>query len=342
MDKNVSVRAIAQTLKISWSTAKRLQNQDARRRKCAKRKLARVAKRQKLVKTLARKRRVRADGKLQPVHCSSASIRDALKRDAGINVSKRTVVRDLRELGGHCAVRMSVPSLDEAVFQKRMGLGRQWKDKSDDELKKIIFVDESKVSFNDHGQRTMWLFNGDKILPRERKRRDECVNSFQVFCAIGHNFRFITCLRPPPTQAFPRGRPKKGESRPPKQKKVVRLNGAGYLARCVKPIRRALRGKYLFHDGARPHVCSMVKTWLAENNMKVIQNAPYSPMMNAVENVFPLLHKEITLRDPMTLDALEAAVHEGFEAIPQSKINKLVSSFKRRCVEAVKSKGKFF
>lgn len=336
-----SVQHIANQLKVSWSTGKNLLV-GKRKERGKKRKLARTQARRKQVKQIARLKRRRADGKQQPQFCSAASVATELKK-RGVIVSKRTVVRDLHAVGGSCRVRPTVPSIDDTVFAKRLTLAKEWRNKPEDEINSLVFADESKVSLNDHGQRSMWVFPGDTVVPRERKRRDENVNSFQIFACIGHNFRFITSLRPAaPRQVYPRGRPKKGEVRPPKEKRVVRLNGEGYLNRCVMPMRRAMRGRILFHDGARPHIAGVVKNWCTANRLKVVQNAPYTPQMNPVENIFPLLHREITKRDPTTLDELESAVYEGFASIPTNTINKIAASFKNRCAQAIKTKGKFF
>lgn len=342
---DMSVRQISRKLKVSWSTAKRLVVGERAARK-AKRKQSKVAARQREVKKIAKLRRVTPAGLTVPMFCSASAIQAELAERKQIRVTKRTIVRDLNAMGAVPRVRRCVPSLDTAVFEKRVALAKQMVQKTDAELEKFSFGDECKVSFNDHSKRIMWVFPNhrlyDKVIPRERKRRDENVNSFQIYSCIGVGFRHIVCLRPPPSTPYPRGRPRKGEIRPPKPKKTVRLTGDSYIKKCLQPMRRKMRCRVLFHDGARPHTANIVKQFCATSRIRVVQNAPYSPMLNPVENLFPRLHEEISKFHPQTLDELESAVFQAFTGIPQNYIDKLSRSFRGKCEAAIATRGKFF
>lgn len=322
---NFSIRAIAQRLRVSWHTAKRLTLPDE----------PRVP---KAVRKSVEQRRRRLTQHVISKNLSCRQIRSALK----LQVSARTIARDLRAKGYVARVRPTTPCVDERVFEKRAAFGKQHA--SGGEGKVFYFVDEVTVSTNDHSSRKMWVKKGAQPTRRERRRKSES-NSLQVWCAIGPDYRRIVVLNAPSKRKkFPRGRPRKGEIRPEREVKSIRLNAEKYMDLCLKPFLKDVKQKknaFLYQDNARCHISQKVLKFIAGNKMKVVADVPpYSPQLNMIEQIFPRLHEEISKLRPSTVEELETAALKAWSAIPADLMNKTVAGFQSRCETAWRTQGR--
>lgn len=321
---------------MSWRTAKNLvrQIQAKRNRKKSQKKI----KRQKIIAKLAR--RITVKGRAStPEFPSASSIRDELRRSNSIQVSSRTVSRDLRESGFTSYVRPVTTSSEESVFAARVELADKFANCSDKVLKQFVFVDESRVSLNDHSSRKQWVRNKRDLCRRVRKRRTDD-NSISIFAAIGYNFRHLVLLRNKPRPQYGRGRPRKGENRPPKEP-PLRLNAEKYIELCLKPLVPKLKNRILVQDGARPHISSKTAAFLNKNKVRRIEKWPaHSPQLNCVENAWPPLNVRISRQLPQNLDELAAATERAWREIPTKTLNSICVSFRDRLKRAKATRGR--
>lgn len=342
-----SINTVAQKLKISWRKAKRLVDGTYKRPKKAAPSSTKK-KRLSIVERTA-KVKIRRGNREQPAFSSANSIAKEV-RARGIDVHERTIVRDLHELHFHNWVRPQTTELKPEVFAARVRLARSWKDCSDEVAKQFVFVDEAKISTNDHSYRRQWAKARKNLCRRQRKRRTE-ENSFMVFAAIGVDFRFITCLRNPRRPKYPRGRPRRNEVRMPKLP-PLRLNANSYVALCLKPLieklkaSRPLRKVILVQDGARPHISNVTLSWLKRQKVNVLADwAPNTPQFNPIENAWPHLNRGISdLGNPNAndddLDELENRALSAWNAIPTPVMNSLCLSFRDRLRKAIDTQGR--
>jgi transposase len=141
--------------------------------------------RQRKVKAIAQKIHVDPVTKLQfPEHPSAAAIAKELKHSGGPSLHRTTIARDLKKAGGRAAVRKYVPSRNIAV--KKAFADKYLKNKS--VCNRLLFTDEKEMNSNDHGSRTMWVFDGDQPIGREKKRPQN-VFRVNIWAGIGHNYR---------------------------------------------------------------------------------------------------------------------------------------------------------
>jgi hypothetical protein len=83
------------------------------------------------------------DGVTHPSFPSARAIAEEYGRRVGVQPpSVWTVRRDLRALGAVCRVRRFVPCSDPVVHKKRLLFAKEWADKSDSELARVVFSDE--------------------------------------------------------------------------------------------------------------------------------------------------------------------------------------------------------
>ena len=97
----------------------------------------------------------------------------------------------------------------------------------------------------------------------------------------------------------------------------------------------------LMHDNARPDVARIVTEYLQEVNIPQIEWPPLSPDLNPIEHVWDMLGRRIRGRvpAPMTLNELQGALSEEWEAIPQHDISHLIEGMRRRMQAVIRIRG---
>ena len=66
---------------------------------------------------------------------------------------------------------------------------------------------------------------------------------------------------------------------------------------------------------------------------------PYSPDLNMIELVWPLLNKRVAVRHPNTLDELTAAIKSAWVSITQGEIDAICSGFVQKVLEMHQNNG---
>ncbi|CAH2253483.1 Hypothetical predicted protein [Pelobates cultripes] len=97
----------------------------------------------------------------------------------------------------------------------------------------------------------------------------------------------------------------------------------------------------LQHDNARPHVARICTQFLEAENITVLAWPPYSLDMSPIEHVWDTLDRHIPqcVPGPANIQQLRKAIEEEWTNIPQTTINNLVNSMRRRCVALREANG---
>lgn len=318
LHKRKSVRGVASAMGVCWRTAKRLL---ARARVHMKERKANavITQRRVLVKFFATEMFLR-NGNFYPKNPSSARIARAIEAQTERRWSSWTVRRDLLHLGFSARVRRYVPSKDPRVIAKRVAFARVWARRL---CKNIVFSDEHMCSTNDTSCRTQWVKDVGDLCLREKRRMQNAVR-IHVWGVIGVGFKFLVVL------------PAVENERP------FRLRSQTYCELCLEPALPYLRGKVLMQDGARPHTARTTQAFLCDNNVDVLEGwPPYSPDLNPIENMWALLNCRVSECHPQSAEELLLAVRGAWNAIPQSHVNKLCLSFRKRVVRCLGKDGGF-
>lgn len=155
--------------------------------------------RRELVAALAEKVLESPGGRRTPLHPSPNAVGAALEEGHKIKVSRKTVENDLKRLGFRCRIRPLKPHYARDVKnleqRKQFVNDRRWmnkkkvaKAKANSIFKRILFSDEHTVSVNDHGNRTMWVRDGKKLLPRERKNPQNAMQ-MKIWAFVGYGVK---------------------------------------------------------------------------------------------------------------------------------------------------------
>lgn len=335
-----SVNRIAEHLKRSWQTVKSCLQPTTKKNQRPTKKQRRIQERRAfLLKQIRRVSTV--NGKIRPLFPTARSLVPEVEKHF-VRRSSRTICRDLRHVQCRSIVRPRSCSESQEVFGKRKKLAATWL-KFPKRLPRLVFVDEVICSTNDHSSRTMWVGPGDTIVRRERKRKSLNNNALHVWGMIGVGMKGIFILNAPSRQIkFPRGRPKKGEVRPEKQKKES-FTSETYVTKCLAPNSKRLKrsGSWVYQDGAKCHTAGDTIEWLKKARIPYVKDVPpYSPMFNKIEHVWPLLHEAVDKLAPRNVQELETAILKAFDELPQSKIDHLVLSFASACKKCIETNGR--
>lgn len=97
----------------------------------------------------------------------------------------------------------------------------------------------------------------------------------------------------------------------------------------------------LMHDNARPHTANIVKRYLEEVELEVMDWPACSPDLNPIEQVWDRLGRQTRQRDPApsTKETLKTALLEEWDRIPQEFIDNLIRSMPRRLGAVIKARG---
>ena len=232
-----------------------------------------------------------------------------------IGVSPSTVRRDLHAEGFVSRARPKRPCMDESDFQKRLVFAqRMLHSHTSAQLRSIAFSDEKLFDTNDHGHSREWVARGQKPTPREFAKWAPKV---MVWGVIAVNFKAL--------YFFPRGE---------------QVDAAAYqkaIARTLPSIRK--RNLIFQQDGARCHTAKTTLNLIKSKGVTLLEGFPArSPDLNPIENMWALVQRAV----PAHLHGdLEEAVRSAWNAIPQSVVNNLVSSFAARLVSVEQQNGRF-
>ena len=73
-------------------------------------------------------------------------VTEAIEKELGLSISRRTVGRALAEFGVHSRKKKKVPLLSKKNIKARLAFARKYKDWGIDDWKRVIFSDETKIN----------------------------------------------------------------------------------------------------------------------------------------------------------------------------------------------------
>lgn len=313
------VREVARQFGVDPKTVRRVLGAGVSPTRAVSRKQREMSRRRGAAARTASKTTQRG-GRLFPAHASLRSIAAELKA-SGWAVSASTVRRDLTAAGMVARVRPLVPTRCVADNAKRLAFARVWAHRRVDA---VVFSDETWLTTNEATGRGMWVRRGDGALPRERKAKWN-TKAVQVWAAVGVGFKGPLVLFPPTMMEGEEPRP-------------FRLNAHKYITRCLSRVAPFLvaKGRVLQQDGARCHASREVTEYLRRKGISLMAPWPaYSPDLNMIETLWPVLKRGVGERCPTTVQELEAAALQAWQAIPQTTIDRICRGFTakvRRCV----------
>jgi len=234
-------------------------------------------------------------------------------------VSKTTIVRDIAALGFKAYKSARVPFLLEHSKEKRVVNFTLMCDAYDeDELEAFLFSDETWMDSNNHGVPWQYCEVGERPQPIEVEGRGRVKVHLWIIIGVGVK-RLV--VFPEDVQGH--------------------IDAAAYIENCLEKCKDLFPNRVFVEDNAKPHTAAKTMTWKTANNVTTpsVDWPPYSPDANPVENLHNTLKAAVSARGPWDRSEIVKFVHEEFEKIPQSHIDKLCRSFRSRMQQIIAVKG---
>ncbi len=277
-----------------------------------------IKKRREAVEELARKVVVRTCGtvsRTRQAHPSCAAIRQALQSKFNVKCSVSTIRRDLIFVGLRSRSRPRGPywRVPDASLRHRFArttLPRVRRGEM------FLFSDEKYVDCDDHGCRTQWVAEDEDPQPRHR---DSYAMKLHVWGLIGVGVKRLVVL--------PDDR---------------RVNADMYVRRCLAPNRAVLTqpGVVFQQDNASAHVAHRTTGYLSRIGAQLLEWPARSPDLSPIENLWALLARQVSDRQPVTQEQLKNFTIEAWEAIPQQTIDAYVLGFRSKLERCVQNRGR--
>lgn len=93
------------------------------------------------------------------------------------------------------------------------------------------------------------------------------------------------------------------------------------------------------HDNDPKHTAKVVKDFLRNQSVTVLDWPPYSPDLNPIENLWYQVKKKVAAKRTSNVDQLWEAFTEAWNQITDETCTKLVASMPKRCKAVITAKG---
>jgi len=244
-----------------------------------------------------------------------------VKHKLDLAVSARTVRRRLDEAGLFGRVEREEHILDENDLRRRLAFANGYKHWTAADWERVIFSDEKHFTLGQHGQQWVQRPPGEAYNPLYTHTENENPTLVTIWgCFASHEIGQAEIF-------------------------LGDLNGKLYrriLEGNLKPTYKKFfpEGQWYFqHDNDPSHSCNLAKTWFHSNGVTVLDFPPWSPDLNPIENVWPVLERAVETHNATNEAGLEAAVKAEWEALSPEFLAKLAHSMPKRLQEVIANNG---
>lgn len=223
-----------------------------------------------------------------------------------VNVSAKTVIRRLKEVGLNPKRPAKVPKLLPRHKTGRLQFARAHANWNEDQWGKVLFTDETRIQ--------LWKPDGrDRVYRRSGERFAEC-NLPQNVSFGGGSIMLWGGIS--------------WESRTELVEVNLRMNAEWYIANILKEHVLPYAGFIgydnfvLMHDNVRAHAAKIVNHYLVDVGIEALEWPPMSPDANPIEHLWDTLKRRIRARNPApnSVAELRIAAQEEWNRIPQETI----------------------
>ena len=243
-------------------------------------------------------------------------------KETGTAVSHSSVKRVLNKNGLYAYSPACKPLLKPEHIAARKKIAEGWLKLGIDDVKTIIFSDESNFNlFTSDGKQSVWREPGKRldqeyVVPTVKHGGGHVM----VWACFSYNgvgeLHFI-------------------------EGNMDQYDYTHILSSHLKPSCRKMGLKeYIFqHDNDPKHRSTHTRHYLAMHNIKILSWPSQSPDLNPIENLWAIVKAEVAKLAPKTIPELKAAILKAWNSIPVKTCQDLALSFMKRRKDVLKAKG---
>ena len=257
-----------------------------------------------------------------------------MKLKTGLHVHRTTVTRALTRGKSALQVVKTQPMkrLSTVNKDKRVAFCQARKGKK---LPPWVFLDGSVFTLykgENANISARWVKKGQ----RARKVRGKLIAYFFVYAAVWKggrtNLYFV-----PPSPSLDSNEAKSDESFKSKHYIDVMRGMAPDFQKAFKS-----RPYEIIRDNAKQHISKETRAALSPLNLPILEDyPPFSFDLNAIERVWAQLKRLVEGRRPRTASGFKQAIQKAWKVLPQSTIDKIISSIKGNVDEIAENGGEW-
>ncbi|CAK9810894.1 Transposable element Tc1 transposase [Anthophora plagiata] len=246
-----------------------------------------------------------------------------LKSDLNLPIEEIQIHARIKQVGFLERISKKQPFISKINAKKRFAFAKQFKNKSPDFWKKVIFIDESKFELRCCNRRKyVWKKQGEcfksTVITPTVKYGGESVCVWGCFSAndVG-NLHFIDGI----------------------------LTGARYVNIVQQnlqdsTIKMNIHGDYISQQDNDPkHKCKLATKYFNGYDFQLLPWPPQSPYLNLIEHLWDHLDRSVSEKFRNNKSVFKQALLSIWNSIDENIINKLFESMPRRLEEVIRNKG---
>lgn len=258
---------------------------------------------------------------------NAESVRKIVKAENGIDVSRDTIARVLKEAGFVARIKIKKPSLNDRQKKARLAWARDHSKWTSDDWKKVIWSDESKFQLlKSDGKEYVWVNQS------QRSISDEMVTPTKKFG--GGSVMVWSCMT------------WKGIGFSCKIDET--MDGQLYTEILRKELSDTIeyykfnKNEIIFqHDNDPKHTSKISKENLKDLKLKVMEWPSQSPDLNPIEHFWDHVSRQLKSKHSLfaTKNQLWEEIQEILKEENENLCKKLISTMQERVIDVIKAKG---
>jgi len=244
-----------------------------------------------------------------------------VKRKLDVDASPRTIRRRLDEAGLYGRIEREEHTLDENDLRRRLAFAHGYEHWTAADWERVIISDEKHFTLGRHGQQFVQRPPGEAYNPQYTHTANDNPTMVTIWgCFAAHEIGQAEIFE--------------GD-----------LNSRLYcriLEGNLKPTYKKFFPKgqwYFLQDNDPSHTSNAAKSWFHRNGVTVLDFPPWSPDLNPIENVWPVLQRAVDEHNATDEAELEAAIQAEWEALSPDFLAKLAHSMPKRLAEVIAHNG---